>query len=81
MDPAQRFGQRAFELASQAVQATESRNPRCLEALAAAQAELGDFDGATLSLQTALAVSEAGDLRDRLERHRTRVESRQPLRE
>ncbi len=58
-DPACRDGELARRIAVDAVRQSGARAPMSLEALAAAQAELGRFDQAVLEAQQALALSEA----------------------
>ncbi len=52
-----RDGRRALELAQRACKLTENRSAQALDVLAAAKAELGDFDGAILSAQKAIEVA------------------------
>ncbi|NOZ23361.1 MAG: tetratricopeptide repeat protein [Planctomycetes bacterium] len=83
-DPALRDGPRAVALAERACQLTRQRDPRLLDALAAAYAEAGRFDDAVQTGKRALRLIEghsnrlstlernelARDLRDRLERYK-----------
>ena len=65
---------RALELARRAVQATERRDPRALEALAAAQAATGEFARAAEIQDEAVNLLRPGqqaDARARLERYRS----------
>jgi tetratricopeptide (TPR) repeat protein len=81
-DPAVRNGRLALEWAERCATATDHARPGCLEALAAAQAELGRFDEATQWLTRALELAppaRAPDLGRRLELYRAgRVERVRP---
>ena len=64
-----RDGEAALELALRCVQLTRRKDARALEALAAAQAEVGDFDAAIEAQREALELTPAearGPLRSRL---------------
>jgi tetratricopeptide (TPR) repeat protein len=68
-DPDVRDGREALVWAERCVEATGHRDPVCLEALAAAHAELGDFERAIRRQTEALSLvpaAHAGDLRSRL---------------
>lgn len=81
-DPNSRHGALAVKLAEQACQATSNEDPACLDALAAAYAEVGRFDDAIGTVRRALGLM-TGDLRERswpLRRRLELYESRQPFR-
>ena len=72
-DPTVRDGRLALEWAERCAAATDHERPGCLEALAAAHAELGDFDEALRWLTRALervAPARAAELGRRVELYR-----------
>jgi Flp pilus assembly protein TadD len=79
--PGERLGPLALDLALQACQATGYHDPVCLEALAAAQAALGDFDAALAAIDQAIALdaSPSAEWTARMARQRDRLQARTPL--
>jgi tetratricopeptide (TPR) repeat protein len=68
-DPARRDGQLALELAESACQATRHQDPRLLDVLASAYAEVGRYDRAKATARQALALAGgplAGEIQARL---------------
>ena len=65
-----RNGPKAVDLALQAVRATDNKNPVCLDTLAAAYAEVGQFESAVSTVQEAIALlqteAQKDDYRSRL---------------
>jgi tetratricopeptide (TPR) repeat protein len=83
-DPRRRDGALALRLALQACHATQSRQPEFLDALAAAQAELGQFAEAVATAKQALALAAASPRPDLAQQIRQRLhlyENRQPFRD
>jgi tetratricopeptide (TPR) repeat protein len=76
-----RNGARAKTLASQAVTLTHATDPQSLDALAAADAELGDFPAAIATVTQALALPASGPPPDALQAHLDAYRRRQPVRE
>jgi tetratricopeptide (TPR) repeat protein len=80
-DPDARDGREAHVWAERCVEATARRDPACLEALAAAHAELGDFERAVSRQTEALSLvpaARAADLRARLQLYRSGRPYRKP---
>lgn len=75
-----RDGMRAVELAERACQLTRNQNADCLDTLAAALAEQGDFAAAVAKAREAAALTPE-DLRPVIERRLARYASQQPWRE
>ncbi len=84
-DPALRDGGRAVRLAEAAVAESEGRHPDYLDTLAAAYAEIGDFERAVAEERRALAQLEDRDVPDAIvglfRRNLARFEAGEPLRE
>jgi tetratricopeptide (TPR) repeat protein len=83
-DPNRRNAAFALRLAQQACQATGSRQPIYLDAVAAAFAEANHFDEAVKTARQALElarVSNQPELADRLRAHLHQYEARQPFRD
>jgi Flp pilus assembly protein TadD len=79
-----RSGARAVALAEQAWRMTGSRDPDCLDTLAAAYAEAGRFDEAVAAAQKVVAAAEETRRPELIETARKRLtlyQSRMPLRE
>jgi Flp pilus assembly protein TadD len=79
-----RSGPRAVALAEQACRMTGSRDPDCLDTLAAAYAEAGRFDEAVAAAQKVIAMAEETHRPELIEVARKRLalyQSRMPLRE
>jgi len=79
-----RSGPRAVALAEQAWRMTGSRDPDCLDTLAAAYAEAGRFDEAVAAAQKVIAMAEETHRPELIEVARKRLalyQSRMPLRE
>ena len=68
-DYAQRNGKEAVEYATKACELTEWKNANLIETLAAAYADIGDFDTAITYLREAMEI-EDNDSSDRQERER-----------
>jgi tetratricopeptide (TPR) repeat protein len=76
-----RNGQRSVEFAQKAVMITKYKNPQCLETLAAAYAETGQFDKAVKTQQQAISLlAEQQDIEKSLAKLRLYVDHK-PLRE
>jgi Flp pilus assembly protein TadD len=76
----QREPREALEIATQACQASEFRDPRLLDVLAVAQAANGDFKGAIKTATDALALAgEKPELKRSLEERLRQYEKRQPV--
>jgi Flp pilus assembly protein TadD len=83
-DPNARNGLVAVELARQACGATDKQDPRYLDTLAAAYAELGRYDDATRTARKALALATTprrSELATEIEKHLRLFETGQPVRE
>ena len=69
-----RDGQRAVELATQAVKLAKAKDPGLFDTLAAAQAETGAFQQAVESIQTAIRLAESKNKNeDLVQRYRDRL--------
>lgn len=75
-----RNGKRAVELATQAVELTEGRHWRALDVMAAACAEIGDFDNASSYAQRAVDLA-PDDLRGVVRKRLTMYRSNQAFRD
>ena len=77
-----RMGEQAVELAREACEATEWKRPEPLDALAAAYAEVGDFERAVETATRALGLAEEGNktLAREIAERRERYRRRQPTR-
>ena len=84
-DPALRDGERALRLAEAVVAESEAGHPDYLDTLAAAYAEVGDFERAVAEERRALAQLEGRDVPDEItglfRRNLALFESGKPLRE
>jgi len=84
-NPQRRDGRRALYLASHACELTKNVSPVALDAMAAAQAELGQFDDAATTIQKACELAAASgranleEMKARLELYRTGRPYRQPV--
>ena len=72
-DPKLRNGQKAIDLAEQAVVATDGRDPVLLHTLAAAYAENREFEKAVAAAQDALQIAEANGISSLVESLRSKL--------
>jgi Flp pilus assembly protein TadD len=80
-DAGRRNGLLALELAEQACQAAGGREPRYLDALAAAYAELGRFDQAVATADKAVGLAASGEQRQEMEDRLRLYKDRRPFRD
>ena len=76
-----RDGQSAINFAEKAVAATKRKNPNCLDTLAAAYAEAGQFEKAVAVQKEAIALNQIGALKEELATHLKLYKSNSPCRE
>lgn len=79
-----RDGQRAVELAQKTVKLTSARSIKCLDTLAAAYAELGQYDNALQTLEQAIQLASQANQLDQVNElieRKNLYECREPLRE
>jgi tetratricopeptide (TPR) repeat protein len=79
-DPLRRNGRLALTLASQACEASGTQDPLLLDTLAAAHAEVGEFDQAVAVARQAAALA-SPDLRKEIDEHLRCYENRQAFRD
>jgi len=80
-DARYRNGRLALQQAALACRITWDRNSNCLDTLAAANAELGNFDAAIRVEQMAVALRQSTEGRKKLEQHMAAFKQHQPWRE
>lgn len=76
-----RNGARAFQYANKACEITKWKNAGYIDTLAAAYAEIGDFEEAVKWQQKALALTAKGEHAEELEAHLKLYQAKQPCRE
>jgi Flp pilus assembly protein TadD len=78
-DSSLRCGQLAVQMAEKANRLSRDSNPQVLQTLAAAYAEVGEFDKAVASAERALALAGKGPLADAIKEQKACYEAKQPF--